>query len=134
MRTADVWKIFLLYFLKAVLSLRNDWWLFLIILVSLCWYFLYPFIIPQTDGREHYSGVKNEKVCPSLHPYSIFLRIYLLKMSCGKRIKWHFRDLKALCPQRLALRTPSKSHATLLACHGLYCCNNNNHNNEWIAR
>ena len=57
------------------------------------------YYIPQTDGKEHYSGVKNEKVCPSLPPYSIFPRIYLLKTSCGKRIKWHFRDLKAVCPQ-----------------------------------
>ena len=62
---------------------------------------LFPlsFYYSQTDGREHYSGVKNQKVCPSLYPYSIFLRIYLLKMSSGKRIKWHFRDLKAACPQ-----------------------------------
>ena len=38
--------------------------------------------------------MKNEKKVPFPAPYCIFLRTYLLKMSCGKRRKWHFRDLQ----------------------------------------
>ena len=44
----------------------------------------------------------------------IFLRVYFLKMSRGKRRKWHtdFRDRKV--KTSLPVRTPSKSHATAL--------------------
>ena len=61
------------YFLKAFLSLtQDDWQIVRTILVSLCWYFLYPFIY-SIKGRQEtlHSGVKNEKMYPSLPPHSV---------------------------------------------------------------
>ena len=49
-------------------------------------------------------------------------------MSCGKRIKWHFRDAKVVCPQ-------GSPFLPVCAFHGLYGCNNDddddNDNNNY---
>ena len=78
------------YVLKAFLSLtQDDWQIVRTILVSLCWYFLYPFI-NSIKGRQEtlHSGVKNEKCtlpCPLtvsgslVHRYSRFFRSTLPK-------------------------------------------------------
>ena len=75
--------------------------------------------------RQHLRRVKETNYC-------MFHSIKLLKMSCGKRCKWHFRDPKlknlggGMPPEALSsvdygattfflhMRTPSKSHSTPL--------------------
>ena len=51
---------------------QDDWQIVRTILVSLCWYFLYPFI-NSIKGRQEtlHSGVKNEKMYPSLPPHIV---------------------------------------------------------------
>lgn len=80
-------------------------------------------------------GSKTKSTCPSLPFHGIFICIHLLKMSSGKRRNDNYRTLNINfffwrgwgdCPQTplvwsafgvltfLSVRTPSKSHATLL--------------------
>ena len=76
---------------------RDDWYIFPTILVSLC--FFYPFIIPWfwwchwplfpvtlyfTDNTRNGWNKPLTTAFPCV--------LILLKMSCGKRWKWHFQD------------------------------------------
>lgn len=127
--TAEIW-IFFFYFLKAFFILKSEWLITLLqnICFFVCKYILYPFIIQQ----EMLMWDETRKDVPSLQPHCIFLRIYILKMSCRKCWKWYFRDPKfehllgeytpetplvwsTFCALTfLPLQRPSKSHTLLM--------------------
>ena len=98
-----------------------------------CWWFS-PLFRQQDSktARNVIVGWKTKTCTILCPPHSVFLRIYVLKMSRGKRRKWHFQDRKLKNFLReyihrhplvwsafgdltfLSARTPSKSKATPL--------------------
>ena len=98
-----------------------------------------PFIVPYSDGVTGLFFSRKHCTLPTtLKMGCIFLRINLLKVSCRKRWKCHFRDPKlrnflgSIPPDLVGwadfgattffprVRTPSQSHVTLLTFISLF--------------
>ena len=95
-RTAEIWKkdVFLIFSKQIFFIIKSGWlinfsrYIGMFTLVFALSFFYYSIILMASlaiFSRKHSTLPTTPET---------FLRINLLKMSCGKRWKWHFRDAK----------------------------------------